>query len=110
MHPSSAIAAMLILIPATAVAETITVNATEFDFEPRTIVVDQGQTLTIVLENDGALSHNLHIPALDVEMTSIQTDGMTRHTFTPETAGTFAFHCAVPGHKQAGMKGTLKVQ
>ena len=25
-------------------------------------------------------------------------------------AGTYAFYCSVPGHRQAGMVGTLKVQ
>lgn len=110
MRVTSAIAAILMMVSATAIAETITVTATEFEFEPHTISVDKGQTLTLVLDNHGALSHNLHIPGLDVEMTSVQTDGTTRHTFTPETAGTFSFYCAVPGHKQAGMKGTLKVR
>lgn len=91
-------------------AKTVEVTAKEFAFVPESISVHQGESVTIVLENEGALSHNLHIPELDVEVETIQTDGMTRHSFTPDKTGTFTFFCAVPGHKQAGMRGTLKVK
>jgi uncharacterized cupredoxin-like copper-binding protein len=29
--------------------------------------------------------------------------------FTPTAAGTYQFYCAEPGHKEAGMVGTLTV-
>mgnify|MGYP001610998524 CR=1 FL=1 len=30
--------------------------------------------------------------------------------FTPTKKGTFEFRCAVPGHYEAGMKGTITVK
>ncbi len=30
--------------------------------------------------------------------------------FTPTKPATYTFYCAVPGHKEAGMKGTLIVE
>ena len=30
-------------------------------------------------------------------------------TFTPAQAGTYVYYCDTPGHKDAGMKGTLTV-
>jgi uncharacterized cupredoxin-like copper-binding protein len=30
--------------------------------------------------------------------------------FTPTTTGTYSFYCGVPGHREAGMVGTLIVE
>ncbi len=105
-----ALMALCTLFGSGTLAKTVEVTAKEFAFVPETISVQQGERLTIVLANEGALSHNLHIPELDVEIETIQTDGMTRHSFTPDETGTFDFFCAVPGHKQAGMRGILRVE
>ncbi len=36
--------------------------------------------------------------------------GTTTVDFTPTKAGTYSFACNLPGHKEAGMVGTLTVQ
>jgi len=37
-------------------------------------------------------------------------DGVTtRVTFTPKTAGTYTYYCAIPGHTEAGQIGSLIV-
>jgi len=30
--------------------------------------------------------------------------------FTPTTSGTFEYYCSVPGHRESGQFGTLKVE
>ena len=53
-----------------------------------------GHTLTI-----DALNVNVDIPAGDT--TSAQLSGVSE--------GTYTFYCAVPGHREQGMEGTLSV-
>ena len=43
-------------------------------------------------------------------MTMCTAGGTGTGTFTIERAGTYTFVCSVPGHSDAGMKGTITVQ
>ena len=104
-----AIVSFAIFFPGIVAAKTTTVTAKEFKFVPDEITVRKGEPVSIILKDKGVLSHNLHIPALGVTPETIQSGDQEPIKFTPEKTGTFEFFCAVPGHKQAGMKGTLKV-
>jgi len=84
--------------------------AKEFAFEPKQVTVEAGQTVTIHLENEGVLAHNLSIEQVGVRTETIQANGSDRVTFTPETPGEYLIHCAVPGHKEQGMTGRLVVR
>ena len=90
--------------------ETVNVTAGEFAFKPGVVTVSKGEEVVLVLNNQGALSHNLVIPELDLEIKSIQTDENGRIRFTVDRTGTFVFYCSVPGHKEAGMTGELRVE
>lgn len=98
----------------------VVVTASEFSFEPKEIKAKVGQPVTIVLKNAGAQQHDLTIDGIQVtvdgqDKTGVQTElvgagGETRVTFTPKQAGSYEFYCSVPGHKAAGMTGTLVVE
>jgi hypothetical protein len=83
------------------------------------------------LTNNDALEHDFSIVEFPVDGT-VQTDGHAGHEmdegteqpdlhvgaaangsgaieFTPSQPGTFEFFCMVPGHKEAGMIGSLVV-
>ena len=65
--------------------------------------------VTIQLMNDSGTPHNVEIEGNGVEETSETiTEGMTELTVTLEP-GEYEFYCAVDGHKDAGMEGTLTV-
>ncbi len=87
----------------------ITVVGSEFQFEPARSQVKQGENVTLLFKNEGALSHNLTIRRLGVATETIQGDEQDRIHFAPEMRGTFRFVCTVPGHKEAGMVGSLTV-
>lgn len=72
--------------------------------------VPQGAHVTLTLVNgDGAL-HNLSIDELGVHSADITGQGSrTTVTFVADQPGTFAYYCAIPGHRQAGMEGKLVV-
>jgi uncharacterized cupredoxin-like copper-binding protein len=63
--------------------------------------------VTITLPNEGVTLHNFAIDELGVD---VDIDpGATQQVTINAPAGTYEYYCNVPGHKQAGMKGTLTV-
>lgn len=63
--------------------------------------------LTVVMENESGVPHNVVID--EKGETDIIEQGTTEFdaSFTPET---YQFYCSVPGHREAGMEGTLTVK
>ncbi len=86
------------------------ISGEEFAFNPDSLTVSAGEEVEITFTNDGNLSHNLTIPAFDVETETIQAGNSTTVTFTADQTGTFDIICSVSGHKQAGMVGELTVE
>lgn len=87
----------------------ITVEGSEYEFNPHRIEVEKGQEVTITFRNVGTIAHNFVIGALGVRTPTIQPGSSASVTFTPKEADVYGFWCAVPGHEDAGMKGRLIV-
>jgi uncharacterized cupredoxin-like copper-binding protein len=83
---------------------------TSFDiyFEPKEISIPAGTDVTFTLPNDGAAMHNFSIDELDVSID--QAPGSVEEAVINAPPGTYEFYCNVPGHKEAGMIGTLVVE
>ena len=64
--------------------------------------------VTIELTNESGISHNVAIDGTDAVSETI-TEGTTSVTVTLEP-GEYTFYCAVPGHREGGMEGTLTVE
>ncbi len=88
---------------------SVTINANEFKYDPNTITAKVGQTVNVTLVNKGTVKHTFVIDALKVNISADPGQSATG-SFTPTSAGTFQFYCDQPGHKDAGMTGTLTVQ
>lgn len=92
----------------------------DFGFKPAQLKAKVGQPLTVVYRNTGAVVHDFTIDAIPVAVEGrdqarfqtqlVQSGGELRFTFTPKQAGRYKFYCSVPGHKTAGMVGTLVVE
>ena len=67
-------------------------------------------TVAIVLTNESPVPHNVAVEGsgVDVEGEVFQGGG-TRTTEAELSAGEYVFYCSVPGHREAGMEGTLTV-
>ncbi len=64
--------------------------------------------VTLESKNDASVPHNIALkggPAGAV----VQGGGVSKVS-TSLKAGSYEFYCSVPGHEQAGMKGTLNVK
>ena len=69
-------------------------------------------SVAIVLTNESSVPHNVAIErdgSVVVEG-EIFAGGGTRTTATDLVAGTYAFFCSVPGHREGGMEGILTVE
>ncbi len=68
--------------------------------------------VTLDFTNESPIGHNVVIEdSSGKEIAS--TDTITGQSTTAEfkiKSGTYTFYCSIPGHEQAGMKGTLTVQ
>lgn len=87
----------------------INVKGTEFRYTPSAIEVSQGEKVRIIFENAGDTLHDLAIDGLDIKTELIAPGNTDVLEFTAGESGTFAFYCTVPGHREAGMEGTLVV-
>jgi plastocyanin len=66
--------------------------------------------LTIELTNESGIPHNVEVEGNGVEEVSETiTEGSTSLNLDLEP-GEYTFYCAVPGHREGGMEGTLTVE
>jgi uncharacterized cupredoxin-like copper-binding protein len=111
--------------------QRLTVEAQDLAFSPMALEVSAGDRVKLTLQNNGALEHDFSIMEFPMEGKAEETNGMDHamgegskepelHVaagpgqsatldFTPSKPGTYEFWCTVPGHKEAGMRGTLVV-
>lgn len=92
--------------------ETLAVVADEYSFDPENIVLTGGDQLTVALENEGVLAHNLRVirNGDDIGGTTTFTGGKTREGTVIVEPGEYDLVCTVGGHADLGMTGTLTVK
>jgi len=132
-----AIAAGMLLLGACASRpqpQEITLTAKTMTYDPSTFEATAGVPVELTFVNQDALEHDFSILEIPVESVSEADAASAEHememgaaaldpvlhvaaepgatnnlTFTPTKPGTYEFFCTVPGHKDAGMVGTMVV-
>ena len=90
--------------------QDLTVEALDsFQFDPSAITASVGDTVNVTLDNTGALEHNFVLTEFNVSLGPVPGGQTANGSFTPDAAGTYEYFCDVPGHREAGMVGTLTV-
>ena len=95
-------------VPAGEVAQEVTITLHDIFFDPKEITIPANTNVKVILPNEGAAVHNFSIPDQDISVDV--APGETKDVVINLPAGEYAFDCNVPGHKEAGMVGTLKVE
>jgi len=85
----------------------IVISATNARFSATTLTASHG-TVTVDFTNNDLFWHTFTVPALGVDIRA-PVKGSRQVSFNAPP-GTYEFFCAIPGHKQIGMKGTLIIQ
>jgi uncharacterized cupredoxin-like copper-binding protein len=79
-------------------------------FDKKTLSAKAGK-VTIVMKNPSPLSHNVSIEGNGAnQMGQTVATGGTSTVSATLKPGKYTFYCSVPGHRQAGMFGTLTVK
>jgi len=79
-------------------------------FNKQTLAAPAG-SVTIVMNNPSPLQHDIAIEGNGVDVAgAVVSTGATSTVSADLQPGTYTFLCTVPGHADAGMKGTLTVR
>lgn len=90
-------------------ASAVTVTAGDLFYEPQQLSTAPG-AVTITLDNQGAVAHDVVIEEAGDRPVAEAPPGESATGSIALDAGTYTFYCAVPGHRAAGMEGTLTVE
>lgn len=66
--------------------------------------------LTFVLENQGQIEHNVVMEDLGDELIVEAAPGEVETGDVTLEAGDYVYYCSIPGHREAGMEGTLTAE
>jgi plastocyanin len=79
-------------------------------YEPTTLTATAGE-VTIEFTNEASIPHDVVVErdGEDLGETEQITDSSTS-TSVELQAGEYTYYCSVPGHREAGMEGTLTVE
>lgn len=91
-----------------ATSDQFTIESHDIFFQPKEIEIPANQDVKILLPNLGASAHDFSIDALNITVSL--PPGETKEVTINAAPGTYEFYCNVPGHKEAGMVGTLVVR
>jgi len=114
-----------------ATARVVGVTLADISFTPSTLRAERDSLVEIDLTNNGKLDHDFTIEKIDVDQATrrdgevpvghqhmdqyavhvalgpAQTARLRLHLHEP---GTYSFFCTVPGHREAGMRGSLVIE
>lgn len=90
----------------------VTLEGGEFFWRPTTVTVRPGQRVRFRIVNKGAIAHTFVSDPVNIRETREIAPGeqLTVEWTAPTRTGSFEFWCGVPGHREAGMTGTLVIK
>jgi uncharacterized cupredoxin-like copper-binding protein len=74
--------------------------------------VPAGQEVTVELTSEAGVEHDFvveDVDGADLDVVHADPGETATGTFTIDDAGSYTFFCSVPGHREAGMEGSLEV-
>jgi plastocyanin len=83
-------------------------SASELAYVPNTLSAPAGR-VTIRMTNPSQLQHSIALAVSGVTPGPIVGNGGVSEVSATLASGTYTYYCTVPGHRQAGMTGTLAV-
>ena len=112
-------------------AEVVVLDMRDISFDRTELQMPVGEVVAITLHNSGSLVHDLTLespetrfafrvlegepirqeaPSRSSAHVTVRAGGTTELRVEVGEPGSYEYYCAVPGHRAAGMRGTLVVQ
>lgn len=85
----------------------VTVEMSEFSFEPKAVAVQPGAKTVVVLRNKGTTDHNFTVADLKVASANVAA-GSTARVEVAGPARVYRLVCTI--HEDAGMVGEVRIQ
>jgi uncharacterized cupredoxin-like copper-binding protein len=85
------------------------VTAENTKFVETSLEMKNGEVVGLFIINKDGFAHSFDIDALDIHV-QLPANSTTAVAVKPTAAGPLDFYCAVPGHREAGMVGSIAVQ
>lgn len=79
------------------------------EIQPTELTIAAGTDVTVSVSNNGTFAHNFTIKGTHFA-TAMLDPGQAEELIVNLEAGSYVTFCAVPGHREAGMMGTLTVE
>jgi nitrite reductase (NO-forming) len=95
---------------ATAAGGVIEVKTVDIAFEPTELTIPADTDVQIHVVNEGMLEHDFNIEDTEFATEMLAGSGAEDTITVNLPAGEYTYFCSVPGHRQAGMEGTLTVE
>lgn len=89
-------------------ARLIEVESSNFAFDPDQLRADAGEELALALSSIDS-PHDFAIDGLG-RVADVAGDETKTERLRVDDAGEYVFYCTIPGHRSAGMEGTLIVR
>jgi plastocyanin len=96
-------------VSAEALAQLPALTTAHYRFDRAELRARVGETVALRLENSDAGAHSFDIDEFNVHV-PLPAGTPALALFRPNRPGTYMFYCSVPGHRDAGMIGTLIVE
>lgn len=94
---------------APAASQVAVTGTNSLAFEPSELTTSAGE-ITVALTAEDGVNHTFVVEDANGDVTVVEAaPGETASGTITLAAGTYTFYCDVPGHRDAGMEGTLTV-
>lgn len=90
-------------------AGSLLIQTEKFKFAQPELRISAGSEVELTLMNADLLPHSFDVDELDLHL-ALPARDTAETTLTISQPGTYTFYCAIPGHREAGMTGTLIVE
>lgn len=89
-------------------AATVTLTARDTRFLETALDARSGDVTGVFITNKDGYAHSFDVDALGIHV-ALPAESTTFVALRPTAAGALQFYCAVPGHRDAGMVGSISV-
>lgn len=90
-------------------ADEVVIRATEMAFRPEELTVQAGTPINVTVVNDGEVVHDFALDPASVHL-ALDPGEQATAALRLDEPGTYEARCTVPGHAEAGMVMTIRVQ